>query len=141
MRQIKAVIYVFCLRQRRNPTKSSMCLYLCITMASSLMSWLASCSIWSKCCRCCDDAWRTVVSGGSPVEDLDTSHVRTYQVYRGMSPTTSNRLEVFVTRVWQSLFSVYCEQSFSADKLRHVATSFCHCNLQRQLYTLYRAFS
>jgi len=33
------------------------------------------------------------VSGGGP-EDIDTSHVRTYQIYRGMSPTTSNRLEV-----------------------------------------------
>jgi len=40
-----------------------------------------------------DAGCRTVVSGGGP-EDIDTSHVRTYQIYRGMSPTTSNRLEV-----------------------------------------------
>jgi len=35
-----------------------------------------------------------MVSGGGVPEDIDTSHVRTYQIYRGMSPTTSNRLEV-----------------------------------------------
>lgn len=34
------------------------------------------------------------MSGGVP-EDIDSTHVtRTYQVYRGMSPTSSNRLEV-----------------------------------------------
>jgi len=44
--------------------------------------------------------YRTVVSGAGP-EDIDTSHVRTYQVYRGMSPTTSNRLEVSHPRVSQ----------------------------------------
>jgi len=42
---------------------------------------------------CC----RTMVSGVG-ADDIDTSHVRTYQVYRGMSPTTSNRLEVRVGR-------------------------------------------
>lgn len=42
--------------------------------------------------RLCD---RTVVGGGA-ADDIDTSHVRTYQIYRGMSPTTSNRLEVFL---------------------------------------------
>ena len=39
--------------------------------------------------------YRTVVSGGGVPEDIDSTHVtRTYQVYRGMSPTSSNRLEV-----------------------------------------------
>jgi len=38
---------------------------------------------------------RTVVSGGG--DDLDDVHShRSYQVYRGMSPNTSNRLEVHI---------------------------------------------
>lgn len=41
---------------------------------------------------------RTVVSssgiGDDDIEGGTVKHVRHYQVYRGMSPTTSNRLEV-----------------------------------------------
>jgi len=35
-----------------------------------------------------------VVGGGPIDDDIDIKHVRTYQVYRGMSPTTSSRLEL-----------------------------------------------
>ena len=37
----------------------------------------------------------TTAHGGGPSDEvLDTEHVRHYQVYRGMSPTSSNKLEV-----------------------------------------------
>lgn len=46
---------------------------------------------------------RTVVSGGVP-EDIDSTHVtRTYQVYRGMSPTSSNRLEIRIKELEDAL--------------------------------------
>ena len=35
---------------------------------------------------------RTVISGGGGGDEVEVT--RNYQVYRGMSPTTSNRLEV-----------------------------------------------
>ena len=47
----------------------------------------------------CDVCRKVVSSGGVGIpEDIDTSHVHTYQIYRGMSPTTSNRLEVLTVR-------------------------------------------
>jgi len=47
---------------------------------------------------------RTVVSGAGPIDDdVDIKHVRTYQVYRGMSPTTSSRLEIRLKELEDSL--------------------------------------
>ena len=45
-------------------------------------------------------------SGVGNLDDLEggsVKHVRHYQVYRGMSPTTSSRLEVLLGRVFLTL--------------------------------------
>lgn len=47
---------------------------------------------------------RTVVSGNGVPEEYDSTHVtRNYQVYRGMSPTSSNRLEIRIKELEDAL--------------------------------------
>jgi len=47
---------------------------------------------------------RRTIIGGGPVDDVGDIHVqRTYQVYRGMSPNTSNRLELRIRELEDAL--------------------------------------
>jgi len=77
------------------------------------MTSTVHCERWvESCCVVCV-AHRTIVtsSGVGNLDDLEggsVKHVRHYQVYRGMSPTTSSRLEVGLTCKHTAYNSVIC---------------------------------